>query len=191
MLTALRQQALNTLLGYLREYPEESSSLSAFRAQLDSGEDCFVRSNMTGHLTTSAAVLSADLKQILLIDHRVLNIWMPPGGHFELDTTFWESAAREVAEETGVSSLALHPWCATRGVPFDIDTHSVPANPAKGEGAHLHHDFRFLAIAANELELVPQLAEVRDAKWVSVDKLRGIPNRRLTTLAEKLDRFVL
>jgi 8-oxo-dGTP pyrophosphatase MutT (NUDIX family) len=176
---------------YLEQFPEEQEKFDLLQSQLQSGEDCFVRSNMLGHITTSAAVLSVDRKRILLIDHRILNLWMPPGGHYENDgaDTLWESAAREVAEETGVSTLVQEEWCLDHLAPFDIDTHRVPANPAKGEGEHQHHDFRFLAIAPEESELVPQLAEVRDAKWAPIAALRGTANRRLTTLADKLERL--
>jgi 8-oxo-dGTP pyrophosphatase MutT (NUDIX family) len=190
MLTSLRRQTAGMLRRYLEQFPEEQEKFDLLRSQLESGEDCFVRSNMIGHITTSAAVLSVDRKRILLIDHRILNLWMPPGGHYDEGTeTLWESAAREVREETGVSTLVQEGWCLDHLAPLDIDTHRVPANPAKGEGEHRHHDFRFLAVAPEESELVPQLAEVRDAKWVPIAALRGTPNRRLTTLADKLDRL--
>ena len=189
MLTSLRRHTAGMLRRYLEQFPEEQGNFELLIDQINSGEDCFDRSNMTGHITTSAAVLSLDRKRILLIDHRILKLWMPPGGHYEGTDTLWESAAREVREETGVSTLVQEAWYLDHLAPFDIDTHRVPANPAKGEGEHYHHDFRFLALATQENELVPQLAEVRDAKWVPVGALRGTPNRRLTTLADKLDRF--
>jgi 8-oxo-dGTP pyrophosphatase MutT (NUDIX family) len=190
ILTTLRAEASDALTRYLAQYPEERTALAAFRAQLDSPEDCFVRSNMTGHVTTSAAILNPDLTKVLLIHHRALQLWCPPGGHWEAPDTLWDSARREAAEETGVTSITLHPWCVQVGAPFDLDTHTVPANPKKAEGAHMHHDFRYLAIAADEGQLAPQLEEVLDAKWVPIAELRGIPNRRLTTLAQKLDRLL-
>lgn len=186
MLSTLHLQTQALVARYLQVFPDEVASLSRLCAQLDDPTDCFVRSNMTGHVTTSAAVLSPDGQRVLLIHHRFLEKWLPPGGHFELPGDLWDSARREVEEETGVSGLVLHRWSLAHGIPFDVDTHRVPANPAKNEGPHLHHDFRFLAVATNEDELVPQLAEVHDARWAPLEELVSSNDRRLTTLARKL-----
>lgn len=39
---------------------------------------------------------------VLLHMHKVLGIWLPPGGHIELDEDPNESAVREALEETGL-----------------------------------------------------------------------------------------
>lgn len=187
MHTPLLHETRSLVDRYLRLFPAETTSLNRLCSQLDdSTQDCFVRSNMTGHVTTSAAVLSPDGRQVLLIHHKFLDKWLPPGGHFELPGNLWESAMREVEEETGVTGLVLHPWSLKHQVPFDIDTHSMPANAAKNEGPHWHHDFRYLAVAPNVEALVPQLAEVHAARWAPLEELASANDRRLTTLARKL-----
>ena len=40
--------------------------------------------------------------KVLLHRHKVLKIWLPPGGHIELDEDPNESAIREAKEETGL-----------------------------------------------------------------------------------------
>lgn len=186
MLSPLHRHTRELVDRYLAVFPGEAASLERLCAQLDDPQDCFVRSNMTGHVTTSAAVLSPDGRQVLLIHHRFLGKWLPPGGHYERPDGLWESARREVEEETGVVGLELHPWSLAHGVPFDIDTHNMPANAAKNEGPHMHHDFRFLAVAPRVEELVPQLAEVHGARWAPLEELAATNDRRLTTLARKL-----
>ena len=94
----------------------------------------------TGHITSSAAVLNPFGTKILLIDHVALKRWLVPGGHCE-GGALLESATREVEEETGAMNAAPNPWLATHGIPLDIDSHGIPPNPAKGGGAHVHHDF--------------------------------------------------
>ncbi len=186
----LAREARNLLHRYLTVFPEETAHLSRLSAQLELPQDCFVRSNMVGHVTTSAAVLNPRLTHILLIHHKFLNRWLPPGGHFELPGNFWDSACREVDEETAVKQLQLHAWCVTHGIPLDIDTHGVPENPKKGEGPHLHHDLRYLAVASDDEPLVPQLAEVYDVRWAPVAELYQTDDRRLMTLARKLQQVL-
>lgn len=40
--------------------------------------------------------------KILLLKHKKLNLWLPPGGHVEEDEFTHEAAIREVKEETGL-----------------------------------------------------------------------------------------
>jgi 8-oxo-dGTP pyrophosphatase MutT (NUDIX family) len=191
MPTALNMSTRELVSRYLDVFPFETAALSRLWAQLLAGaDDCFSRSNLTGHVTTSAAVLSPGRDKVLVIHHRFLQNWLPPGGHYEGTGTLWESAMREVAEETGLTDIELHPWCQTHGVPFDIDTHVVPARPAKGEGSHLHHDFRYLAVARSESGLTPQLEEVLGARWAPLTEFALNDDRRLQTLARKLSTLL-
>jgi ADP-ribose pyrophosphatase YjhB (NUDIX family) len=145
---------------------------------------------MTGHVTTSAAVLNRTGTKILLVHHRFLHKWLPPGGHYEAPGSLWESALREVAEETGVVDVEPHEWTKTHGgMPIDVDTHPIPANPNKGEAQHVHHDFRFLAVADDTRPLVAQLAQVHEARWATVSQLRDSPDERVRALYAKLERL--
>lgn len=180
----MRKQALATLGRYERIFQREPR-LTRLRDLLASSEDCFARSNRRGHITTSAAVLSPDLKRMLLIHHRHFNRWLPPGGHYEGPGSLWDSAAREVAEETGISEIYLHPWCARFDVPISIRTQRVPARPVKNEGPHWHHDFRYLAVAKTE-ELTPQLEEVYDARWVPLKELVFSERDDIRALARRI-----
>jgi ADP-ribose pyrophosphatase YjhB (NUDIX family) len=39
---------------------------------------------------------------VVLHRHRVLGIWVQPGGHIDSGETPWDAAVRETAEETGL-----------------------------------------------------------------------------------------
>ena len=80
MLEELREQAISIVDRYERTFRQQPP-LTKLR-ELRPG-DCFARSNMHGHITTSAAVLSPDLKHLLLIHHIHFDSWLPPGGHYE------------------------------------------------------------------------------------------------------------
>lgn len=125
--------------------------------------DPFARTTFSpGHVTASAFVLSPDGDRVLLIRHRTLGRWLQPGGHVDpSDADIVAAARREVEEETGLRDLELAP-----GQPWliDVDVHDIPANPAKGEPAHEHHDARVLFHAGSwELEDREEVAGVR---WV-------------------------
>ena len=89
---------------------------------------------MRGHLTTSALVLDPTLTRALVIHHRVFDVWLQPGGHYEPPGSLWDSACREVREETGVDAMTPFPSTVAAAL-LDIDTHPIPARAAKGEGS--------------------------------------------------------
>lgn len=189
-LASLRTGTENLLRRYHARFPDEATRHRVLMEQLGAGEQIFSRSNMTGHVTTSAALLNRAATKVLLVHHRFLRKWLPPGGHYEAPGSLWESALREVAEETGVLDVEPHEWTkAQGGMPIDVDTHPIPANPHKGEAQHLHHDFRFLAVADDTRPLLAQLDEVHDARWVQVTQLRDSPDERVRALYAKLERL--
>jgi len=148
--------------------------LALLQWQMAQGHHLSRRTTMPGHLTTSAIVLSPDHAQVLLIDHVTIGRWLQPGGHYEDAQWFWQSAAREAIEETGVTGLKLHPWYRGQDRPFVIDSHDVPGKPARNEPPHVHHDLQYLFLADPAAPLVHQAEEVHTAKWAAVHELSGI-----------------
>ncbi|HAM23379.1 MAG TPA: NUDIX hydrolase [Actinobacteria bacterium] len=180
---------LAILRAYHTRFPEEAIRHETLLAQLAAGEDVSIRSNMRGHVTTSATILNARRDKVLLIHHRIFRNWLPPGGHYESPGSLWDSAVRETSEETGVRIIAPHPWTVEFGLPVDVDTHPIPARPEKDEGPHVHHDFRFLAVASDDDVLVADLSEVTAARWTPVDELHTSPDERVRALHGKLARL--
>lgn len=188
-LRPFNEELLAILCAYHTRFPDEATRHETLLAQLAAAEDVSSRSNMRGHVTTSATILNASRHKVLLIHHRMFRNWLPPGGHYEPPGSLWDSAARETSEETGVRTIAPHPWTVEFGLPVDIDTHPIPARPEKDEGPHLHHDFRFLAVASDEEALVADLSEVTAARWTAVNELGTSPDVRVRALHEKLVRL--
>jgi 8-oxo-dGTP diphosphatase len=52
------------------------------------------------HLVSYMAVVDGD--QILLVDHRSAQLWLPPGGHVEVGEHPRETVVRELEEELGI-----------------------------------------------------------------------------------------
>jgi 8-oxo-dGTP pyrophosphatase MutT (NUDIX family) len=154
---------------YLARYPDELDVLAPLRAALGERPSLTSRHDFAGHVTCGAIVVD-DVGRVLHVRHRALERWLLPGGHLEPgDASLHGAAVRELDEETGVtwpSADAAGPDT----MPLDIDIHSIPANPAKGEPDHRHFDFRYLLQAASPVVRV-QEAEVTGFAWRPVHEI--------------------
>lgn len=169
---------------YLKLHSEERDDLMQLILQIANEDDLNNRKTMPGHITGSAIVLSEDRSQLLLVHHRFLDKWLQPGGHWDPNEPDpWTAARREAQEETGVEITEMLPAVAEDPrIPFDINSHPIRENPAKGEPAHVHHDFRYIFIAASD-DLTPREAEVHAAVFVDFDDPR---TEHVRPLIEKL-----
>ncbi len=160
--------------------------LSLLRWQIDQGHALDSRETYPGHVTTSALIVSPDMRRTLLIDHKTLKRWLQPGGHYEPADRFWQSALREAVEETAIEGLRLHPLHAEKDRPFLIDSHDVPGKASRGETPHVHHDLQYLFVADPERPLMAQLDEVAAARWHPIDALADVAPRALPRLPPPL-----
>ena len=121
-----------------------------------------------GHITVSALVLSPDNKNIALIFHPFLKLWLQPGGHLEdHDPSLLDAAKREVLEEVSISDLSP----INMGI-FDLDIHRIPENPTKNQPSHQHLDLRFL-FQANTWDCKAS-SEIKESKWVPLSEIARI-----------------
>jgi len=127
---------------------------------LDCSPGPFSRSQFApGHITCTGLVLAPGGEKLLIVHHRRLDRWLLPGGHVEPeDSEIWDTARREVMEETGARLL---PYAAPPLAGMDV--HGIPPNSR--EPYHLHHDLLF-AFRAASLE-VRASNESREVAWAS------------------------
>lgn len=104
------------------------------------------------HVTASAIVAGG--QGVLLHRHKVLGLWLQPGGHVEPGEEPEDAARREVAEETGLA--ADHPAAGAQLV--HIDVHPGPRG-------HTHLDLRYLVHADGAPN--PPAGESQDVAWFS------------------------
>lgn len=173
---------------YLAQFPDEAPHLARLVGQLHEPESSLrSRKNFTGHVTASAFIVSENRRQVLLLEHKTLGKYLQPGGHIEPeDTSMLDAALREVREETGLlrEELALHSAIAQRpNVPFDINTHFIPANNTKNEPAHYHHDFRYVFTTAQNNVKVDR-TESNNYQWISWEDF--MESATFTTVSDKI-----
>lgn len=112
------------------------------------------------HITGSALIVGR--RGIVLLRHRLLGIWVQPGGHVDPGETPWEAAGREATEETG---LAVH----LLGDPPELA--HVDVHP--GGRGHTHLDLRYLCTAGDD-DPAPPPDESQDIGWFGWDEARRI-----------------
>jgi 8-oxo-dGTP pyrophosphatase MutT (NUDIX family) len=137
---------------------------------------------LPGHITCTGLVLHPERDAFLIVHHRRLDRWLLPGGHVEPeDPEIWETARREVVEETGARIVSA-------GVPalMGVDVHGIPANHR--EPFHLHHDLIFEFRAAS-IKMTPA-EEVRQVAWCDLNTRESydLPGNILIALRRALSR---
>jgi 8-oxo-dGTP pyrophosphatase MutT (NUDIX family) len=160
---------------YLARFPEEHDRLAPLVGALGSGSAITDRANRSGHLTCSALLIDPN-DRVLHIRHNLLGIWLRPGGHVEPhDTSLLQAALRELYEEAGIPASVVSPVETT---PLDIDVHTIPANPARGEPEHWHFDLCYAFRVADRPEVALQAEEVSGYQWIPASDLQPVAFRR-------------
>lgn len=132
----------------------EAASRARALAELDQLRSPFDRHADAVHVTGSGVLLGPD--GVLLLRHRLLGIWVQPGGHLEPGETPWDAARRETAEETG-----LEVRLADAGVPpplLHLDVHGA----AHG---HTHLDLRYRLTVVGDATPRPPAGESQEVAW--------------------------
>ena len=167
------QHALEFLQDHDRDNAEIFPQIAA------QNEGIYSRANPIGHVTASAFILSPDMTSALLIKHKKLGIWLPPGGHVDPGEEPIDAARREAREEIGISDLV-----SLSDFPMDFDIHPFPEK--NGEPGHWHADacFPFLA---NTTEVELNLQECDEFSWIKLEDLAHSP---LESIRRQADRAV-
>ena len=163
-----RRALCELITEYAGRFPEESATCERLMQFVQSHADCFSRTCVPGHVTSSAWLLDTSGERVLLTHHKKLDIWVQLGGHMEGESSVLDSALREAREESGIAGIGV---CSS--ALFDIDIHEIPARGA--DPAHLHYDCRFAlqTESTNEFVLTEESHELR---WVPVAEVSALTN---------------
>jgi 8-oxo-dGTP diphosphatase len=133
------------------------------------------------HYVATGYVYDKQADSFLLVLHRKLGKWLPPGGHLLEEEEPHRGALRELYEETGLEGRILDlpgtPDVGTLAVaqlaaPFCILSELIPASPKDEE--HIHIDFVY-ALEVNLSETLNLCSEeVARAMWVSAEHIDEI-----------------
>ena len=160
---ARRQPLLTLLNDYVHRFGTESDMVHRYIEFVEQHEDCFERSQLSGHVTGSALVLDSAGERLLLTHHRKLDRWLQPGGHADGDSDIHRVAMTEAEEESGLASIRF----VSRDL-LDVDIHRIPVR--KQEPEHFHYDCRFLLQSTGPDEFTVS-EESHDLAWVAISDI--------------------
>ncbi|MBI1812299.1 NUDIX domain-containing protein [Candidatus Peregrinibacteria bacterium] len=143
---------------------------------------------MQKHFTATAFVIDSK-KRTLLLWHKRLQRWMPPGGHVDEDETPEDAARRECKEETGLdveiigeSGEDLFARNPEEGrmlkKPIALLLENIPESTERNEPSHQHMDFLYLARPLDESPIL-KLAEEegREMRWFTRGEVERLDER--------------
>lgn len=173
-----RRALINLLENYEAFDVLEHKTQIEFLAFVRNNKDCFLRSNLAGHVTSSCWLLSPDHSEVLLTHHKKIGRWLQLGGHTDGDPEVLRVALKEAEEESGIANIrALSPDI------FDLDIHLIAEH--KDTPAHFHYDIRFALESSSYNFLVSD--ESHALAWQSTNDLisGSITNDSLARMARK------
>ena len=132
---------------------------------------------MKREFTATVYILEND--RVLLIYHKKLNKWLPPGGHIDENETPPEAALREAFEETGLhielnkqENIWVDRWNAKSiERPYMCMLQEIPEH--KGIPAHQHIDMVFTGRPIKG-ELTENPDETSGIHWFSWDEVEAL-----------------
>jgi 8-oxo-dGTP pyrophosphatase MutT (NUDIX family) len=132
----------------------ERDGIDKFLREIEQlGDDPFDEHAGPVHVTTSALIVGP--RGVVLHSHRLLSIWVAPGGHIDRGENPWDAAVREATEETGLAVGHV------AGVPnlVHVDVHAGPHG-------HTHLDLRYL-LDGGDADPAPPPDESQEVAWFS------------------------
>ena len=132
------------------------------------------------HYTSTVFLITEETpQQVLLVHHKKMNKWMPPGGHQKNDENAYQAAIREVKEETGIDIIEYLPR------PKQIDDRAILVPlpkyvleeriAARGEQPeHFHLDFIYVVTVPHQ-EVSHQEAESHSIDWFTEEEFEKLP----------------
>lgn len=113
------------------------------------------------HLVAYFLLLDSENQKILLVDHKNAELWLPAGGHVEVDEHPTETVRRELFEELSLQAEFLLPD------PFFL---TVTKTVGKTAG-HTDVSLWYLLKGHADVDYTLDLTEFDEARWFSSDTI--------------------
>jgi len=133
---------------------------------------------MTQNHFTATGIVFNPKGEVLMMKHKKLGVWLPPGGHIDENELPCDACLREIFEETGVKAeiissspqigLANDAHCKELAQPFVILLEDIEKT-----WQHNHIDLVYICRADADA-LIKNEAEADDIGWFTPDEVRKL-----------------
>jgi len=126
--------------------------------------------NPPKHLVSYFVVYDPRVQKLMLIDHVKANMWLPSGGHVEIDEHPREAVRREAMEELElVADFRV----------IGEEPAFITVTETRGPGTHTDVSFWYVIVGDSTVELNYDKREMRGLKWLSFDEVLTMDDRLL------------
>lgn len=129
------------------------------------------------HLVSYFAVIDPEAGTMLLQDHLLAKLWLPPGGHVEPDEDPAQAAIRECEEELGFAAGFL-------GAP---KPQFITATTTNGQGKHTDVSLWYTLKASQDTPLIIEDGKFKEVRWWNIQDIKNSP---LHLFDPEMHRFI-
>ncbi len=133
---------------------------------------------ITRHFTATTIIVFK--QKVLLHMHKKLGVWLPVGGHIDLNELPENAALREIKEESGLEVELFNP---DKKIDFgDARQLMRPVHIILEDINEFHQHIDFIYYAkAKTFELNPSEGETKNLKWLSSDEIKKLDKIPINT----------
>jgi len=135
--------------------------------------------NPRKHLVSYFVLFDEARNKLLLVDHAKCDLWLPAGGHVDIDEDPRRTVSRECLEELGVA--------ANFDTRFGKEPLFITSTITKGHGEHTDVSLWYVIGGDSKQELDYDPREMNGYKWLSPSEILAIP---IDELDPHMHRFV-
>lgn len=158
-----RQNILGLLGRYQLLRQNEQPMIDRYTQFVRNHDDCFKRTQLSGHVTGSAWLVNRRKTHVLLTHHRKLNMWLQLGGHADGNPDILSVALREAQEESGIANIK-----PLSDQLLDVDIHTIPARGDEPEHYHYDATFAFCTVDTDEFMVSEESLAL---EWIEISKI--------------------
>lgn len=120
------------------------------------------------HFCVTTYVVNPSGDKFLMIEHKKLGKWLPPGGHVDANETPEQAALRECKEETGLDVEFVSARTQVDG--GLVKPEGIQLNVIK-PSEHEHMDLVYLATTSDDIPLSLNVRETSNIRWIGVEEI--------------------
>lgn len=113
------------------------------------------------HLVSYFVVMDVNERKILLVDHKKAMLWLPTGGHVEVDEDPRDTVSRECAEELGISARFI----------FDVPIFLTQTVTVGLTAGHTDVSLWYLVHGDSHQTYDFDVNEFNEIKWFDIDDI--------------------